>query len=119
MNDGRLLLVEDDDDLRRLLALVCDLNGLSVRLASDVDSALEAIDMDRIDLILTDLNVGGDHDGLRVLTAGVERGLPVVVLSASVSFSDKVLYQMGAKRVVSKPFDVLSLPELIDEVRNG
>lgn len=119
MSGAPVLVVEDDDDLRTLLGLVCELHGLNAILAADVPSALAVIDAGGVDLIVMDLNLRGDHDGLEILNAAVGRGNRVVVMSASVTDEDALLTAMGADRVLAKPFDVVALPALIEEVRRA
>lgn len=119
MTQDPILVVEDDDDLRHLLRMVCNLNGISAIFVPDAASALEAIAKRNVSVILTDLNLGGDHDGLAVLSAGVAGGHPVVVMSASVAVEDATLMGMGATRVMAKPFDVVSLPAVIAEARDA
>lgn len=114
-----ILVVEDDDDLRQLLGMVCQLHGIEAILVAEVSAALQVMDVRTCDIVLTDLNLGGDHDGLEVLSAGVAHGCRVLVMSASVAVADSLLLEMGATRVLAKPFDVVSLPQIIDEVRNA
>ena len=111
-----VLVVEDDDDLRRLLGMVCDMHGINAICVPDTASALRVLEEGSVGMVLTDLHLGGDHDGLRVLDAAVARDRPVAVLSASVQVDKSELVALGASRVLAKPFDVFSLPALIAEV---
>ena len=119
MNGEPILVVEDDDDLRQLLGMVCELHGIEAILVADASAAIAVIESRNCDLVLTDLNLSGDHDGLEVLSAGVAKGCRVLVMSASVALEDSLLLEMGATRVLAKPFDIVSLPQVIDEVRNA
>ena len=119
MDAEAVLVVEDDDDLRRLLALVCDVHGIDAVFVPDASSAIEVMRGQGVGLVLTDLNLGGNNDGLKVVSAGAAQGLPVVVMSASVAVEGALLTEMGATRVVAKPFDVLSLPALIQEIKHA
>ena len=119
MNGEPILVVEDDDDLRQLLGMVCELHGIEAILVADASAAIAVIDSRNCDLVLTDLNLSGDHDGLEVLSAGVAKGCRVLVMSASVAVEGALLTEMGATRVVAKPFVVLSLPALIQEIKHA
>jgi CheY-like chemotaxis protein len=63
---GRVLVVDDDEDVRMLLARYLAMEGFDVDHASDVDSALLAIRRLRPDLVLLDIMMPG-RDGLDLL----------------------------------------------------
>lgn len=118
MKSTPILVVEDDEDLRGLLAMVFDVHGIDAIVVPDATVALRVMNEYRFDVILTDLNLSGDQDGLEVLASGVARGQSVVVMSASPRCDVSLLLGKGAVRVLTKPFDMLNLPRVIDEVRN-
>ena len=80
-----VLVVDDDEDVRELVRRALDGPGVLVRSAVDGHDALEQIERERPDLLLTDLMMPG-MDGFALLDAIGQRedlkGLPVVVLSA-------------------------------------
>jgi two-component system KDP operon response regulator KdpE len=86
MSDGRtILLVEDDEDTRFALRIRLNVNGYATCEATDVDSALAAVERERPDLMLLDLGLPGGG-GLAVLERlAAARGrvpIPVIVVSA-------------------------------------
>jgi two-component system KDP operon response regulator KdpE len=86
MSDGwTFLLVEDDDDTRFALRIRLHVSGYATREATDVDSALAAVERERPDLMLLDLGLPGGG-GLAVLErlggASGRVPMPVIVLSA-------------------------------------
>lgn len=100
-------LVEDDERLRRAIALTLRARGYEVR---DVDSgtaALALLGRIRVDVVILDLGLP-DMDGLDVIRAiRVNDDLPIVVLSARRDQSDKVTaLDAGADDYITKPFGV-------------
>src|SRR5258708_6461587 len=77
-----ILVVDDDDAIRRFLNAALSVNGYEVREATNGTEALRAASSYPVDLVLLDLGLP-DADGLAVL-AGLRqlRAAPVVVVSA-------------------------------------
>ncbi|WP_224372256.1 sigma-54-dependent transcriptional regulator [Hyalangium versicolor] len=108
---GRVLLVDDDDSLCRLLAL--KLKGMdfdSVTRTSG-SAALAALESEEVDVILTDLNMSG-MSGLELCqrVAAIRPDLPVVVLTAHGTFDSAVgALRAGAYDFAVKPPDMGAL----------
>jgi len=86
-----LLIVDDEDNLRSMLAAALRHHGFAVSTAADGRQALEAISKDRPDLVLLDVMMP-DLDGFEVcrrLRADGDR-TPVLFLTARDSTEDKV-----------------------------
>ncbi len=103
----RLLVLEDDEGLRRSLRLVLEADGYEVAEAADAEVALGLVDGGAIDLMLVDLMLTG-MDGftfirrVRPLTPA-----PIVVVSARDGVQDIVAaLEAGADDYVTKPFVV-------------
>jgi DNA-binding response OmpR family regulator len=104
----RILLVEDDPSIARLLQLELEHRRLSVRIVSDGLSAVAAIGDFAPQAIVLDILLPG-LDGERVLKRIRERGIdtPVVMLTARDRPSDKVrTLDLGADDYLTKPFDI-------------
>ena len=106
---AEVLLVDDDPDIRAMLAFTLDDYGFSVREAGDGAQALAALELRAPDLMVLDLMMPG-IDGFGVLAAMRERGLcpdtRVLILSCKVDERDLVRgYELGADDYVTKPFD--------------
>ena len=86
---ANLLLVDDDPDILRLLALRLSTAGHRVRSADGGEGALALFDAERPDLVITDLKMGG-MDGLALFDAIQRRAptLPVIVLTAHASYAN-------------------------------
>lgn len=114
----RILVVDDQPNIRRLIQVHLEKAGYAVDLACDGLEGLERVDTERPDLIVLDMMM--PHlDGLQVLErlkSDPRTGeIPVVVLSARGSDAQirEGLLQ-GADLYLSKPFDPAALREIID-----
>jgi two-component system KDP operon response regulator KdpE len=101
----RLLLVEDDDSARRLLATYLMRSGYRVDEAGTAADALRAWDAHRADLILLDLGLP-DADGVDIVRRiRREATTPIVILSARGAERDKIAsLEAGADDYLTKPF---------------
>jgi CheY-like chemotaxis protein len=114
-----ILVVEDNDNTRRLLETILRSSGYEVALAPDAEEGLAILDGDApVDLVLLDLILPG-ADGVQFLRrrAGMEpdRQPPVIVVSATEDMDTlrPQLRELGVKLALRKPFDV---QELLDGV---
>ena len=114
-NPVTILLVEDDEGLRRTLAATLKAAGYKVVEASDGQEALRWHAHYRPDLVLLDLGLP-DQDGMSIIEAIRARGpTPIVILTARDSEVAKVqALDSGADDYVTKPFGV---PELLARIR--
>jgi CheY-like chemotaxis protein len=65
----RLLLVDDDEDLRETLCLILEQGGFDVLSASNVNEALKQIGSHTFDVLVSDLHMPNQGDGLTVVSA--------------------------------------------------
>jgi CheY-like chemotaxis protein len=114
----KLLVVDDDADIRRIAALSLGrLGGFQVALASCAEEALAEVQNNRPDLVLLDVTMPGT-DGPTTLAAihalpGAET-LPVVFFTATSSEVEVArLRSLGAIAVLPKPFEIADLPRRI------
>ena len=121
MTDGqRILVVDDQQDIRDMTALVLSGAGYRVDTVGSGESALSTLEQDRFDLVLLDINMP-EMDGwetLRLIRCDEElAGVPVVMFSVKGEIRDKIEgLQEGAVDFVTKPFIVDDLIERIGKV---
>jgi DNA-binding response OmpR family regulator len=106
----RLLVVDDEQDVREMLALVLGRRGFGVQTAADGMEALVLAQSAPPDLILLDVMMR-DMDGWEVLKLlqleEATRRVPVVILSARAEPRDKIRgLQEGAVDYLTKPFAI-------------
>lgn len=105
----RILVVDDDKEIVRILRAYLQQAGYTVLTAYDGETALHIIRSDRPDLVVLDLMLP-DRDGwsiTRVVRADESlAATPIIMLTARVESSDRVLgLNLGADDYVPKPFD--------------
>jgi len=107
MSDGpRVLVVDDDPQLREALSRALELDGYDVSTASNGVKALDAISADRPDLMVLDVMMPyvGGLDVCRTLRDRKDR-LPILVLTARDEVGDRVAgLDAGADDYLTKPF---------------
>jgi DNA-binding response OmpR family regulator len=114
---GRILVVDDDPDLRRFVVRVLEAEGYDVEQAATSAQATAAIDARRPDLVILDITLGSE-DGLDVLaTLRRTSELPVILLTAKAKEIDRVLgLKLGADDYVVKPFSPAELAARVGTV---
>ena len=113
---GDILLVDDDPGLLRLLSIRLNAAGYEVRAVQSGEVALEAVETQRPDLVITDLRMDR-MDGMQLLDELNRRctGLPVLILTAHGTIPDAVsATQEGAIAFLTKPVDKTSLLDHVE-----
>jgi DNA-binding response OmpR family regulator len=114
---ARLLVVEDDDEMRQLLSQLLAIDGYDVESAAGSTAAINAVARDEPDLILLDIMLGSE-DG-RDLLQELRRmsDVPVVFLTARSHEIDKIAgLKMGADDYIVKPFSPGELSARVESV---
>lgn len=112
----RLLIVDDDADIRALLAEQLGRAGYQVSTAADGAQMRQLLDREHVDLIVLDLNLPRE-DGLTLCRdLRARAATPVIMLTARAEPIDRVLgLEMGADDYLAKPFEPR---ELLARIRN-
>jgi type II secretory ATPase GspE/PulE/Tfp pilus assembly ATPase PilB-like protein len=116
----KVLLVDDEDALRRVMKDLLEREGYIVAEARDGVQALDQVDRFGPDVIVLDLNLPG-LDGYGVLSHLRSRpatvNIPVIVLTAKSDEDNEVrVFQLGADDFLTKPFRARALSARIDAV---
>ena len=103
-----MLLVDDEDSLRRVMKDLLEREGYAVVEARDGVQALDQVDRHAPDVIVLDLNLPG-MDGYSVLSQlrsrPATRTSPVIVLTAKGDEDNEVrVFELGADDFLTKPF---------------
>lgn len=116
MNEmGKLLLVDDDDQLRSSFYNLLSMEGYSVRAAASGEAALAMADEEMPDAVIMDVRMPG-MDGLATLRLLRKREprLPVIIMTAySTTDSAIEATRLGAFDYILKPFDIPDVLELL------
>jgi len=102
----RVLVVEDEENVRELLLTVLAENGYRVEAVRTGEEGLRQLDSQLYDLVLLDLNLPGMH-GLNVLGAGpaLQTDAQFIVMTAFGSIDSAVeAMKLGAVDFIKKPF---------------
>lgn len=114
---GRLLVVDDEADLREMLGRLLTTEGYDVDLADSGTTALAALERQRPDLVILDVMLNGE-DGFDLL-ASIRRSsnVPVILLTGRGRETDRVLgLKLGADDYVVKPFSGAELAARVGTV---
>jgi two-component system OmpR family response regulator len=104
----QILVVEDDNDLRRLFCTVLGKNGFMTVEADNGESALNILDKEYIDLMICDVMMPG-MDGYELTKIVREGGysMPVLMITVRDSYEDKEIgFQAGVDDYMVKPINV-------------
>lgn len=116
-NSARLLLVDDDPALLKLLGMRLTSEGFQVTTASSGPDALRQLTKEKVDLVVSDLRMD-EMDGLALFGEIQKRhpGLPVIILTAHGSIPEAVsATRQGVFSFLTKPVDRDALYKAIDE----
>ena len=116
-NKYKILVVEDEDNIREFVSALLESNGYQVLSAIDASSGMLMYSSHVPDLVILDLGLP-DKDGSVLLGRIREKDLtPIIVLSARTDEAEKVkMLDMGANDYVTKPF---GSSELLARVRSS
>jgi len=115
LDAGRILVVDDEPAIRRLLRSTLGVQDYTVLEAASVAQALELLEREKVDLIILDLGLP-DGDGFEVIRKlRPDSQVPIIVLSSRDDERGKVqALDAGADDYVTKPFGV---EELVARIR--
>lgn len=120
MAKGRILIIDDEEDLIELVRYNLEQEGFQVQGATDGESGLDLALKETPDLVIVDLMLPG-IDGLEVCRAlrssSRTASIPVIMLTAKSAESDRIVgLELGADDYVTKPFSPRELAARVKAV---
>lgn len=109
-----ILICDDDDAIRRLIATILGAANHEFAQAADAPTAIDAVSTAPPDLVILDVNVPGDGGGLSVLdhvrkTPGCESTKVLLVSGVAEAFDEGWGVSLGADGHLAKPFELMDL----------
>ena len=114
----RVLLVDDDEDVRETMKEMLDAKGFDVISASNVKEALKFITTESFDVLITDLHMPDPGDGFAVVTAmrhSQPEALTLLVSGYPDVKSAMEAILLEADEIIVKPFEAGKLAELVSK----
>lgn len=117
MRKNRILIVEDDEAIARMVAMNLKVAGYDTRIFLDGLEAYEALPEDsNYDLALLDVMVPG-MDGFELMSEMRKYDIPVIYVSARDDLNSKLTgLTGGAEDYITKPFEILELLVRVEKV---
>ncbi|KAF2517163.1 response regulator transcription factor [Flavobacterium foetidum] len=117
----KIILAEDNDILRKSLSFFLESKGFTVDQFSDGKDALDAIEANHYDLILTDINMPG-ISGMEItqyVRQNINSNVPIIILTSSgVEQTELDSFDIGANEFIAKPVSPAVLLVRINKLLN-
>jgi DNA-binding response OmpR family regulator len=113
----KILVVDDDTNILRMIQRILELEGFEVMTASDGESALEIFNKTAFSLVLLDIMMPGTN-GLTVCkTIRRTSNIPIIIVTAKGNINEKLQgFDAGADDYVTKPFPTKELVARVNAV---
>ena len=117
----RILVVEDQDSIRRMIEALVQARGYQVMAASSGVKALDLASVEPPDLVLLDLTMPGQFDGFevcrRLRAEAATRSIPIIVITALDDDGARTrATEAGANAFYTKPFSPIALLKEIERL---
>ena len=110
----KVLVVDDEADLRDILTFTLKRENLNVVQASNAEQAIAMIRSERPDIIISDIRMpGGDGYSLLKSLHLAGSSTPIIIITGSESHADSVWSELGVFKVISKPFTSADILEAV------
>lgn len=117
----RIVLAEDNEILRKSLTFFLESKGFTVDQFSDGREALDAIEINSYDLIVTDINMPG-ISGMEIthqVRQNVSTDIPIIILTSSgIEQTELDSFSIGANEFIAKPISPAVLLVRINKLLN-
>jgi len=115
---ARMLIVDDQKGVRRLLEELFRSEGWDVRMAVDGREAIDKVDEQIPDLVLMDVKMP-NMNGLEASQVIMNKhpDIPIIMMTAygEIEVVNQAL-EAGVRKCISKPFDILDLRNIVNEL---
>jgi CheY-like chemotaxis protein len=114
----RVLVVDDDEQIRKVLSDMIQMDGHETTMCCDAYAALEEVANGEYDLLITDLGMPG-MSGLDLAGVVHERlpGLPVAMITGwGTQLNEEEVKTKGVKRILAKPFHLKDIKALVADL---
>ena len=102
----RVLIIEDDQEISKLLTVILTKSGMDSVVAYSGTEGILQLQNNHYDLILLDLMLPGMSGEELIKQVREESAIPIIVVSAKIDIEDKVhVLKMGADDYITKPFN--------------
>lgn len=111
----KLLLIEDNENLRDLYCNCLDGLNLDITMAGDGGTALEKIGSENYDLYIVDVFLP-DANGLEIIKAIKKKDVDAKIMVISAAATDPIVIkatELGAATVLRKPFRLKEIKEIV------
>lgn len=115
---GKILIVDDQKGVRRLLEELFKREGWEVRSAGDGLEAIDRVEEQLPDLILMDVKMP-NMNGLEATHEIMQRNpsIPIIMMTAYGEIEVvKQALDAGVKKCISKPFDIILLRDMVNQL---
>ncbi len=112
---GRILVVDDEADILEILETMLSDDGHNVLCASNGEMALERLEKEPIDLVISDVKMPGKYDGVALLKQMKTRfpNTPLIFMTGHSPLTRKDALTLGAAGHLEKPLDYENLRRMI------
>ena len=114
---ARVLIIEDCYEIRMMMRSFLIRKGHKIIDAKDGERALEHINTERPDVIVTDMKMPG-KDGLETIRELRKNGMDIPIIIATgydEPFSEKEAQELGISKILIKPFSDIELIEAVED----
>jgi len=117
MTKKKVLLIEDDGDLREILESFLDGLGLEVLVATNGEEGLQKALDNKVDLVITDIRMpkmDGPTMATKIREAGIDTS--IIFMTGHSSYTEKQIAEKCKAILVEKPFNSKVLKELVEQM---
>ncbi len=112
---AKIVVMDDEATVRTIIERILKREGHEVLAFEDAKPALEQVNFEEIDLVVTDLVMPTPGDQFILILQEDDIEVPIIVLSAHLNDARvEYLRELGVEQILEKPFDVAQLLEAVN-----